>query len=88
MSDPWGAVGPSVDWIFGIFEAPVKRLPSARGTVALSVAHVGGPAMRRELWACLAHEVERETGGRYVVYPIGLTTDDAQLLIVAKGERP
>lgn len=83
-ADTWEIVQPAVDWIFLAFEQPVKRLPSAPGEVELSVAHVGGPAMRMTLWACLSHEVELQTGGRYAVQPVGLTTEDAQLLIVRK----
>jgi hypothetical protein len=84
MNDAWATVQSAVDWIFLAFEQPVRRLPSSPGDVALSVSHVGGPAMRMTLWACLGHEVELQTEGRYVVQPVGLTTDEAQLLIVRK----
>jgi hypothetical protein len=85
MTDAWPTVQPAVDWIFAAFEQPVKRLPSAPGEVALDVTHVGGWSTRSTLWIALSHEIKLETGGRFVVQLIGVTTDEAQLLIVAKG---
>ena len=82
--DPWPACQPSVDWIFGAFERPVRHLQSSPGTVALSVDHVGGPVARLMLWDCLSREIEHATNRRYTVQPIGLATDTAHLLIVAR----
>lgn len=82
----WEDVQPAVYWVCSAFEVPVKLLPSAPGEVTLDIVHVGGPAMRMTFWACMSHEVERQRPGRYVVQPIGITTDEAHLLIVPRGD--
>lgn len=86
-TDPWPSVQPAVDYIFRAFEAPVRRLPSAPGEVALDIAHVGGWSTRSSLWIALSHEIKIETAGRYIVQLIGVMTDEAHVLIVEKGAK-